>query len=143
MYDIPAQYHKDELAKKQLLEEIISAVNISKASILPELQTIDSNILDIITKMTDGTQVTQIIPTSSPSTIAITESAISSGTSSSVSADALYVTFITSNDFTGTIGGISIPTLAVKEYPHVPGYVYPTISYTVTTGTLYIIEARA
>jgi len=157
MYDVNIQYHRDELAKKQLLEQIIGSINTSTASILPELQSIgltldgvksilqsiDSNVITITSTISDNTQTTQIVQTISPASIALTELAVTAGNSGSVSANALYVTFLTSNDFTGTIGGISIPNLAVKDYPYIPGFVYPSISYQVSTGTLYIIQARA
>lgn len=155
MYDVSAQYHKDELAKKQLLEEIISSVGTSTTSIVSELQSINSDIvlygaaidtsiqnqtIDIRDVLTNTSQTTQIVPTSTPTNLTLTESAVV--TNGNTASDNLYVTFITSSDFTGTINGVSIPNLAVKNYPYLPGYKYPAISYTVTAGTLYIIQAK-
>ena len=161
MYDVSAQYHKDELAKKQLLEEVISTITTTSSSITAILNNIyidtqqanaylssinvyaansTAELQHIHNRQTNGTQKTQIIPTVSPATLTVTESAVTS--SGSTAADNLYMTFVTSEDFAGSINGITIPKLSVKEYPYLPGYKYPSISYTRTAGTLYIIQAK-
>jgi|LakMenEpi03Aug12_release.lakeMendotaPanAssembly.Ray.scaffolds.fasta_scaffold86100_8 hypothetical protein len=161
MYDVSAQYHKDELAKKQLLEEVISTITTTSSSITAILNNIyidtqqanaylssinvyaansTAELQTIHNRQTNGTQKTQIIPTVSPATLTVTESAVTS--SGSTAADNLYMTFVTSEDFAGSINGITIPKLSVKEYPYLPGHKYPSISYTRTAGTLYIIEAK-
>lgn len=161
MYDVSAQYHKDELAKKQLLEEVISTITTTSSSITAILNNIyidtqqanaylssinvyaansTAELQNIHNRQTNGTQKTQIIPTVSPATLTVTESAVTS--SGSTAADNLYMTFVTSEDFAGSINGITIPKLSVKEYPYLPGHKYPSISYTRTAGTLYIIQAK-
>jgi len=161
MYDVSAQYHKDELAKKQLLEEVISTIITTTSSIDALLNNIyndtqqanaylssinvyaansTAELQNIHNIQTNGTQKTQIIPTVSPTTLTVTESAVTSN--GSTAADNLYMTFVTSEDFAGSINGVTIPKLSVKEYPYLPGYKYPSISYTRTAGTLYIIEAK-
>lgn len=91
-------------------------------------------------KLDSGAQKTQIIPTEVATALSLTESAVN--TSGSTEADNMYITFITSEDFAGTINGVAIPKLGVKEYPYLPGYKYPSISYTRSAGTLYIIQAK-
>lgn len=115
MYDTLAQYHRDELAKKQLLQKIVSG-------------------------LIDGTGTSQIVPTVSPTVATVTRTAITSPSTGSTAANNLSITFATSSDFIGTIGGISISNLAVETLSYMPGYVYPAIDYTVTAGTLWIIQ---
>lgn len=130
----------------------VSIDNFSEIN--PEIANIDSNIESINTNTTssyaelqsihnrqnNGQQKTQIIPTATPTALAITESAVESN--GSTAADNLYITFVTSEDFVGSINGITIPKLAVKDYPYLPGHKYPSIAYLITTGTLYIVQAK-
>lgn len=97
---------------------------------------IENSIEAVDETLSDGSQVTQIIPTESATTMTVSDTAVTED--GSVTTGALSIEFITSNDFVGTIGGVSIPYLAVKTYPYQPGYKYPAIAYTVTEGTLYI-----
>lgn len=62
--------------------------------------------------------------------------------SGSVSAGALWVTFVLSSDFTGSIAGQTLAgaTGASITFPSM-GKKYPAIAYVVTTGTLTIFTA--
>ena len=123
-------------ATKTAVESIdgkLDTTNTNTANSYSELQ-------NIHTRQNNGTQKTQVIPTASPTALVLTESAVVA--SGSTAADNLYMTFVTSEDFAGSINGITIPKLSVKEYPYLPGYKYPSISYTRTAGTLYIIQAK-
>lgn len=93
-------------------------------------------ITKINTTLTDGTQLTQVIPTADPTALTVTDEAVTG--SGSIAADALAIEIITSSDFVGTINTVAIPQLAVKTYQHIPGYKYPAINYTISAGTLYI-----
>lgn len=115
------------------IDEKLDTTNTNTSNSYSELQ-------NIHTRQNDGTQKTQVIPTASPTALVLTESAVVA--SGSTAADNLYMTFVTSEDFAGSINGITIPKLSVKEYPYLPGYKYPSISYTRTAGTLYIIQAK-
>lgn len=161
MYDVSAQYHKDELAKKQLLEEVISTITTTASSTNAILNNIYTDtqqanvylfgievytnnsyieLQSIHNRQSNGQQKTQIVPTVSPTALTVTENAVVAN--GSTSADNLYITFVTSEDFAGSINGITIPKLAVKDYPYLPGYKYLSISYTITAGTLYIVQAK-
>jgi len=67
----------------------------------------------------------------------LTSSAPTSG--GTVSAGAKSVSFVTSNDFSGTINGAAFPTSAAKNVtPTSPADALPAIPYTISAGTLYI-----
>lgn len=118
----------------------IPSVNSTDPALVEVSGAIKTAAESIDEKIDSGDQKTQVIPTASPTALVLTESAVVA--SGSTAADNLYMTFVTSEDFAGSINGITIPKLSVKEYPYLPGYKYPSISYTRTAGTLYIIQAK-
>jgi hypothetical protein len=111
------EYHRDERIKRELL-------------------------VDIRDNQTNGNQKVQVSAgtVANSSILNVDDTAhVSSG---SVASGALAIEIITSEDFTGTINGVSIPQLAVKTYPYIPGYVYPELTFIITAGTLYINTLR-
>lgn len=151
MFDIPAQYHKDELAKKELLlaistnvvvstSTIVTAIQNSETAIVTAIQNSEVAMTNAIGNQTDvlknGSQVTQVVVTQNPAFLVVSDTAVIAN--GSIAAGALSIEIITSSDFIGTINGVSIPQLAIKTYPYIPGYIYPTINYTISAGTLYI-----
>lgn len=114
----------------------IGTSNTKLDTINTSVGTVNTSVGTVNTTLTSGNVKTQVVPTSSKARLTITSSAVA--TNGSITAGALFIEFITSSDFTGTINGVSIPNLAIMTFPYMPGYDYPAISYTVTGGTLYI-----
>lgn len=84
-----------------------------------------------------------LVPTVSFTTPYLTAGTLASSavtSSGSVAASAIWVTFMLSSDFVGTINGVTISGTAVLSValPAVPGYKYPAIAYTRSAGTLTI-----
>jgi hypothetical protein len=115
-------------------EASVKTTDSGTVSKINELVAVADN---INTAMTDGTQVVQTIVPTTLTTLTVNTSA-ETGLNTNVPAGALYIEFITSSNFVGTIGGISIPALAVKTYPYIQGCEYPQIDFLVTSGTLYL-----
>lgn len=68
----------------------------------------------------------------------LTSTAVTS--SGSVTANDIWITFLLSADFVGTINGVAYTGASVLAFtlPSVPGYKYPAITYTRSAGTLTI-----
>lgn len=108
---------------------------------VPKVNTEDTGVKLEISRINDtlqeGAVISQTVLPATPTELAANHQILSAGTTQ-IPSGKLYIECITSADFTGSIGGLSIPALAVKTYPPIIGGVYPAIDIIVTTGNVYL-----